>query len=200
MLGQIPRPFSSVALVAMLLISAVGGTAPLTTARADDCLTAPNSPAPQGSHWYYHLDRATQRKCWYVHAPGQPAQQATTATTGPATPMHSTAAPSGAPSPDVSAPPSPRVQTSAVKPIPGPVRGGTTDKTIQQSAQEENSASTPVVPRRETQPPGRCTACRDMARCRGRACCGQGAGTHRSPDRCPRGLSVRRCGEDCPAR
>ena len=150
MLGQIPRPFSSVALVAMLLISAVGVTAPPTTARADDCLTAPNSPAPQGSHWYYHLDRATQRKCWYVRAPGQPAQQATAATTGPATPMHSTAAPSGAPSPDVSAPPSPRVQTSAVKPIPAPVRGGTTDKTIQQSAQEENSASTPVVPAPQT--------------------------------------------------
>ena len=66
MLGQIPRPFASIALVATLLISAVGVTAPPTTARADDCLTAPNSPAPQGSRWYYHLDRATQRKCWYL--------------------------------------------------------------------------------------------------------------------------------------
>jgi hypothetical protein len=39
---------------------------------ADDCLTAPNrAPAP-GGHWYYHLDRASDRKCWYlVEAPPQ---------------------------------------------------------------------------------------------------------------------------------
>lgn len=165
MSGQIPRPFASIALVATLLISGVGVTAPPTTGRADDCLTAPNSPAPQGSHWYYRLDRATQRKCWYVRAPGQPAQQAAApATTGPATPLHSTPAPSGTtpladgapmslspgdttpPSPHVSAPPSPHVKISAVKPIPAPVPSGTTDKTVQQSAQEENTASTPEVP------------------------------------------------------
>jgi hypothetical protein len=36
---------------------------------ADDCLTAPNrAPAP-GSHWYYHLDRASDRKCWYLVEP-----------------------------------------------------------------------------------------------------------------------------------
>ncbi len=33
---------------------------------ADECLAAPNSSAPPGSHWYYHSDRSTQRKCWYV--------------------------------------------------------------------------------------------------------------------------------------
>ena len=165
MSGQIPRPFASIALVATLLISGVGVTASPTTGRADDCLTAPNSPAPQGSHWYYRLDRATQRKCWYVRAPGQPAQQAAApATTGPATPLHSTPAPSGPtpladgapmslspgdttpPSPHVSAPPSPHVKISAVKPIPAPVPSGTTDKTVHQSAQEENTASTPEVP------------------------------------------------------
>jgi hypothetical protein len=31
---------------------------------AETCLAAPAQPAPQGSHWYYRLDRATQRKCW----------------------------------------------------------------------------------------------------------------------------------------
>jgi len=70
MSGQIPRPFRSIALVAALLISGVGVTVPSATARADDCLTAPNSAAPQGSHWYYRLDRATQRQCWYTRAPG----------------------------------------------------------------------------------------------------------------------------------
>jgi hypothetical protein len=164
MLGQIPRPFPSIALVATLLISGVGVAAPPTTARADDCLTAPNSPAPPGSHWYHYVDRATQRKCWYVRSPGQPAQQvAAPAITGPAALLHSTPAPSGPtplaagaqmplspggttpPSPHVKTP-SPPVQTSAVKPTPAPARGGTTDKTVQQSAQEENTASTPEVP------------------------------------------------------
>lgn len=36
-------------------------------AATDDCLAAPKGAAPQGQHWYYHLDRATQRKCWYLH-------------------------------------------------------------------------------------------------------------------------------------
>jgi hypothetical protein len=147
MSGQIPRPFRSIALVAALLISGVGVTVPSATARADDCLTAPNSAAPQGSHWYYRLDRATQRQCWYTRAPGQPAQQAAApATTGPATPLHSTPTPSVAPSRPVSAAPSPKVKTAA-KPITAPVSGGTTDKTVQQSAQEkENTASTPETP------------------------------------------------------
>ena len=142
--------FPSTALVATLLIS-VGVTVPPTTAGADDCLTAPNSAAPQGSHWYYRLDRATQRKCWYVRAPGQPAQQvAAPATTGPATLLHSTPAPSGTPSPHVAAAPSPQVKISAAKPNPTPVRSGTPDETVQQSAQEENTASTPEVPAPQT--------------------------------------------------
>jgi hypothetical protein len=33
---------------------------------ADECLAAPNSPAPPGSHWYYRSEHSTQRKCWYV--------------------------------------------------------------------------------------------------------------------------------------
>ena len=205
MSGQIPRPFASIALVATLLISGVGVTAPPTTGRADDCLTAPNSPAPQGSHWYYRLDRAAQRKCWYVRAPGQPAQQAAApATTGPATPLHSTPAPSGTtpwadgapmslspgdtapPSPHVSVPPSPHVKISAVKPIPAPVPSGTTDKTVQQSAQEEITASTPEVPApqastlSETSPQA-AAPLPDVARCPRRGCCGQGAGTHCIP-------------------
>jgi hypothetical protein len=49
------------AVAALLSFSALptsGGIA------AETCLAAPAQPAPQGSHWYYRLDRATQRKCW----------------------------------------------------------------------------------------------------------------------------------------
>jgi len=37
-------------------------------ARAETCLAAPKSAASAGSHWYYHLDRATQHKCWHLVA------------------------------------------------------------------------------------------------------------------------------------
>ena len=36
---------------------------------ADDCLAGPNRPPGPGGHWYYHLDRATDRKCWYLVEP-----------------------------------------------------------------------------------------------------------------------------------
>lgn len=35
-------------------------------AGAKDCLTAPKYAAPKGSHWYYHTDRAHERKCWHL--------------------------------------------------------------------------------------------------------------------------------------
>jgi hypothetical protein len=31
-----------------------------------DCITKPNSTAPQGSHWFYRVDRVTHRQCWYL--------------------------------------------------------------------------------------------------------------------------------------
>jgi len=30
------------------------------------CLTKPGDAAPQGSHWYYRMDRAANRKCWFL--------------------------------------------------------------------------------------------------------------------------------------
>jgi hypothetical protein len=155
MSGQIPRPFASIALVATLLISGVGVTAPPTTAGADDCLTAPNSPAPQGSHWYYRSNRATKRKCWYVRAPDQPAQQAAAPTTmGHATSLHSPPRPTpvaaGAPmslSPGDPAAPPPHVKILAVKPMSAQAITATPDKLVQRGAQEGNTApSIPEVP------------------------------------------------------
>jgi hypothetical protein len=79
-----------IALIAALLMLWVGVTVLAKTARAADCLAAPNSPSPPGSHWYYRLDLATQRKCWYVRALNQSDQQAATgATTGQASRLHS---------------------------------------------------------------------------------------------------------------
>lgn len=43
---------------------------------ANDCIAAPNSEAPQGSHWYYRIDRVKQRKCWYFRPQGQKVRNA----------------------------------------------------------------------------------------------------------------------------
>jgi hypothetical protein len=48
--------------------------APLTTAshsapapaEAEKCLAGPKGTPPQGGHWYYRVDRATKRHCWYI--------------------------------------------------------------------------------------------------------------------------------------
>ena len=146
--------FVPIAFVATLLSSGVGVAAPAETARADDCLSAPNSAAPQGSHWYYRLDRATKRKCWYVRALGQPAQQtAAPATMGPATSLHSTPAPSGPnPAPEgpgasvspgeADAPPL-LTETPAATPNAAPAISAATDQSVLQSAQEEITGSIP---------------------------------------------------------
>ena len=138
-----------IALVATLLVWSVSVGAPTTTARADDCLAEPNSPAPAGSHWYYHLDRATQRRCWYIHATDQPVQRAAAqATSDPASvppappnPLDKPAtASASAPisiSPGDSTPPLPRVKVLAVKPQhPSLSTTATRNQPIQQSAQK----------------------------------------------------------------
>jgi hypothetical protein len=74
-------PFSSFAFVLLIVISGATTAIPFDLAHASDCLPAPNSPAPKGSHWYYHLNRATQQKCWYVRSSEKQPQQAMPQTT-----------------------------------------------------------------------------------------------------------------------
>ena len=33
---------------------------------AESCLSGPKGAPPKGGHWYYRVDRATKRQCWYV--------------------------------------------------------------------------------------------------------------------------------------
>ena len=57
--------------VSAIFVSLLAG-APLTTVShgavpaADDCLSGPKGQTPSGGHWYYRVDRATKRHCWYV--------------------------------------------------------------------------------------------------------------------------------------
>jgi hypothetical protein len=43
---------------------------------ADGCLTEPNDATSQGQHWYYHLERGTGRKCWYLRGEGEQSARA----------------------------------------------------------------------------------------------------------------------------
>ncbi|MBC9876212.1 hypothetical protein G8O24_02495 [Bradyrhizobium sp. INPA01-394B] len=49
-----------------------------TTNAASDCLTSPKGAAPQGQHWFYRLERATKRQCWYLRAEAAKDGKATT--------------------------------------------------------------------------------------------------------------------------
>jgi hypothetical protein len=42
---------------------------------AEDCIVGPKGQAPQGSHWYYSLNRVTHHKCWYLGAEGLKVRQ-----------------------------------------------------------------------------------------------------------------------------
>jgi len=48
------------------LAQVVAQAAAAPQAAADECLSKPGASAPQGSHWYYRINRADRRHCWYL--------------------------------------------------------------------------------------------------------------------------------------
>ena len=54
MSGRISTPIWMAAAAALLVFGI--GTDLQGTARANDCLAAPNASSPPGQHWYYHID------------------------------------------------------------------------------------------------------------------------------------------------
>src|ERR1051325_5762587 len=73
-------------------------TAPPSSADAD-CLAKPNAAAAAGNHWYYRLDRASGRRCWYQRPTIAAANQA--APSRPST--RAIAAPADKPAPQLPA-------------------------------------------------------------------------------------------------
>jgi len=59
---------SRVAAVAASLFAVALALDPGRLLAASDCLDQPNREASQGSHWVYHHDRASGRKCWHLTA------------------------------------------------------------------------------------------------------------------------------------
>jgi hypothetical protein len=52
---------------------------------ADDCVAAPKDVTPEGSHWYYRIDHATKRHCWYLRTEGERLSQTAPPNSSPAT-------------------------------------------------------------------------------------------------------------------
>jgi hypothetical protein len=156
MSGQVGRLVPWTALV--VLVSSANLAMPADSARADDCRAAPTSPAPAGTHWYYRLEWATQRKCWYVRAPVRRIHQATAPKV--ASPMLAPSDPAtlaDAPSPtsagpgDIAPGLSP-AETSAFKAISAAASGAAADRSLQQGAQDESVAPAADVPAPEAGP------------------------------------------------
>jgi hypothetical protein len=76
--------------VSAIFASLLAGT-PLTMispSAADNCLSGPKDETPEGGHWYYRIDRATKRHCWYLRGEsGKPLQITAPNSQPPATPV-----------------------------------------------------------------------------------------------------------------
>jgi hypothetical protein len=67
MLGTKILPAMLVAVPAALWLAAQPS---FGEAAGDTCRASPGAAAPQGQHWYYRVDRATKRHCWYLNTEG----------------------------------------------------------------------------------------------------------------------------------
>src|SRR3954447_21961959 len=73
------------ALAASTIAASAIALAPLSDAApAESCLKAPHGVAPQGSHWYYRLERPSQHRCWYLAEKGRKPAHRAVARTAPA--------------------------------------------------------------------------------------------------------------------
>jgi len=63
---MVTRALLCFALVSTGMIGGALGAGADNASAADDCVTESNLVPPKGSRWYYHMDHATNRKCWYI--------------------------------------------------------------------------------------------------------------------------------------
>jgi hypothetical protein len=65
-----PTQLKSIVPTVFIVLIVVVGVADMSgsAVQAAECLGAPNAPSAKGQHWFYRIDRASQRKCWYQRA------------------------------------------------------------------------------------------------------------------------------------
>jgi hypothetical protein len=75
--------FASAILASVLANAALPAISYSAAPAADDCLSGPKDQAPQGSHWFYRIERGTKRHCWYLKDASGNVSQAAPANTAP---------------------------------------------------------------------------------------------------------------------
>lgn len=64
------------AMFALVFLAVLSAQATRSAHADDECLAKPNTPAPQGQHWYYRIDHANNsRQCWRLAPEGLPVQK-----------------------------------------------------------------------------------------------------------------------------
>jgi len=62
--------FVSAIFASFLASSPLTTTSSSAAGAADDCLSSPKGETPAGRHWYYRIDRPSNRHCWYLKEEG----------------------------------------------------------------------------------------------------------------------------------
>jgi hypothetical protein len=131
-----PAAYAAVAALSLLVLDT---SFFIDNARADTCVAGPSTSAPEGEHWYYRSDRATHRKCWYLHATVQLAHHAMTASADAAA-EPAEAAPAPQP-PAAPAEPAGAISTPpSSAPVPSPAANAPAS-----ASQADNAPSAPHV-------------------------------------------------------
>jgi pyruvate/2-oxoglutarate dehydrogenase complex dihydrolipoamide acyltransferase (E2) component len=85
---EMPMPNRPAKFVSTISTTVLAGALLATLAHggaraADECLSAPKDETPAGSHWYYRLDHASKRHCWYLREEGERLSQAAVSNSSP---------------------------------------------------------------------------------------------------------------------
>jgi hypothetical protein len=149
---------SAVSAVAVLAAVSLPMLTPDAAANAaDPCLTAPNRQAPQGSHWYYRIERPSMRKCWRLVQKDRKEERAAKQAAPPEgddDTEETPAPPADRPAATDTKPAEPVIRTLVTRPV-----SSTTEATQQPpdpvvaSAPAERDASAPQAPARPVDQP-----------------------------------------------
>jgi hypothetical protein len=77
--------FVSAIFASLLAGAALATVSHGTAGAADDCLSGPKGETPEGSHWYYRIDRVTKQHCWYLRGETEKLSQAAQPAAAPPT-------------------------------------------------------------------------------------------------------------------
>jgi hypothetical protein len=147
-----PRMRTAPVILTLFVVASANAT---SDARAEDCLSGPNGPSPAGKHWFYRVDRAAHRHCWYLGALGErrhriasarPAASASRrAEPMPPEPAAEPAAPAAAPAPPAAAAPPPDAAAPPPQPAFGTRWPDDAPSVVADGAQPQPQAAAPVA-------------------------------------------------------